>query len=337
MSSSSAADEKSSSGKVKRVLVTGANKGIGLACVERILDTQPDAYVFLGSRDQGRGEAALAGLLKRKPAFQGRVSVLQLDVCNVDSVRKAAAHVKDKFGEACLYGVLNNAGGAHCPPKEMFQLNVLGPKLVVDTFLPLIQPKGGRIANVSSGECVTLCPGISTVIHLLFSCPGYSIAAAGPTFVSKCSAKRQAQFLDPNVKWADIQGWLDSYCSVQDNDYESIDLPAHDAMHTYGMSKACLNSYTMLLAKAHPNLHVNSCTPGFIATDLVDVMAKSRGHKSGRDMGAKPPSAGTVSPLFLLFGNPPGNGRFYGSDAKRSPLHKYRDPGTAEYNPDNDE
>ena len=28
---------------------------------------------------------------------------------------------------------------------------------------------------------------------------------------------------------------------------------------------------------------------------------------------------------------PPGQGYYYGSDAKRSPMHKYRSPGSPEY------
>ena len=33
----------------------------------------------------------------------------------------------------------------------------------------------------------------------------------------------------------------------------------------------------------------------------------------------------------LLFGELEGNGRYYGSDAKRSPLDKYRSPGSPPY------
>jgi hypothetical protein len=45
----------------------------------------------------------------------------------------------------------------------------------------------------------------------------------------------------------------------------------------------------------------------------------------------KPTEAGTVAPCFLLFGQPAGSGHFYGSDARRSPLDRYRAPGTPAY------
>ena len=48
-------------------------------------------------------------------------------------------------------------------------------------------------------------------------------------------------------------------------------------------------------------------------------------------MGAKTPDEGTVSTMHLLFQDLEGNGRYYGSDAKRSPLDKYRSPGSPEY------
>lgn len=94
-----------------------------------------------------------------------------------------------------------------------------------------------------------------------------------------------------------------------------------DAYAAYGLSKACLAAYTMVLARLHPNLKSNSCSPGFIDT------AMTRGY------GARlTPEQGTVSILHLLFSDSlAGNGWFYGSDAKRSPLNVPRDPGTPEY------
>ena len=38
----------------KVILVTGGNKGIGLAIVETLLKQLPEALVLLGSRDAGR-------------------------------------------------------------------------------------------------------------------------------------------------------------------------------------------------------------------------------------------------------------------------------------------
>ena len=48
-------------------------------------------------------------------------------------------------------------------------------------------------------------------------------------------------------------------------------------------------------------------------------------------MGMKPPSEGTKATLFCLLGDPQGNGRYYGSDAVRSPMDCYRSPGAPPY------
>ena len=40
---------------------------------------------------------------------------------------------------------------------------------------------------------------------------------------------------------------------------------------------------------------------------------------------------GTISPIYLLMGNVEGSGKYYGSDTKRSPMHKARNPGEPEY------
>jgi NAD(P)-dependent dehydrogenase (short-subunit alcohol dehydrogenase family) len=34
-----------------------------------------------------------------------------------------------------------------------------------------------------------------------------------------------------------------------------------DSMGGYGLPKACLTAYTMLLEKEHPNLRINCCSP----------------------------------------------------------------------------
>ena len=101
-------------------------------------------------------------------------------------------------------------------------------------------------------------------------------------------------------------------------------------LNPYGFSKACASLYTLWLARQHPGLLINACTPGYIETDLTRPAAQGRGL-SPADLGMKPPEQGTVAILFLLFGEPRGSGNYYGSDARRSPLDRYRAPGSPEY------
>src|SRR5579864_369897 len=95
---------------MRRILVTGANKGIGLAIVQAILEEQDDTFVYLGSRDPDRGRAAAASLTKIRPEWQERIEVVVLDVSAERSVAAAAERVGRSCGGDKLYAIVNNAG-----------------------------------------------------------------------------------------------------------------------------------------------------------------------------------------------------------------------------------
>ena len=49
---------------MKRILITGANKGIGLATVAKLLDSYDETFLLLGSRDSKKGQEALNSLVR---------------------------------------------------------------------------------------------------------------------------------------------------------------------------------------------------------------------------------------------------------------------------------
>lgn len=276
---------------MKRILVTGANKGIGLATVRRILETADDTFVYLGTRSLERGQSAADELLAANPGWSERLEVLQIDVSSDDSVTAAAATV-----DAELYGIVNNAGiGRGHSDRDVVNVNTYGPRRVVEAFLPKLQ-NDGRIVNVSS--------------------------ASGPNYVADRPRDEQALLTNPDVTWAEIDSYLD----------ERLDAQSYGG-NAYGLSKACLNAYTLLLARTHPNLTVNACTPGFIETDMTRSYATDQG-KSPADLGMKKPEAGTKASLHLLLGDVGASGWYFGSDAVRSPLDRYRSPGDPPYEGD---
>lgn len=291
---------------MRRILVTGANKGIGLAIVQAILEEHDDTFVHLGSRDPERGRAAAASLIKAHPDWQARIEVVELDVSDDRSVAAAAERVRQSCGGDKLYALVNNAGigtGGGAGLADVLQVNALGVHRVCESFLPLLDPMQGRIVNVTS--------------------------AAGPSFVATCSAEKQRFFLDDQTPWSRLRAFIDE-CIALGGDQAAFAARGLGDGSAYGLSKALANTYTLLLAREHPGLRINACTPGFIETDMTRHYAESQA-KSPADLGMKPPAAGAKAPMHLLFGELEGNGRYYGSDAQRSPLDRYRSPGSPPY------
>jgi len=292
-------------GIVRRILVTGANKGIGRAIAEAILAQHADTFVFLGSRDLERGRATAEGLVRSHAEWRPRIEVVALDVADAGSVAEAGRRVAETLRGDKLYGLVNNAGiGSSAGDlAAVLEVNTLGVHRVCETFLPLLDPKQGRIVNVTS--------------------------ASGPSFVATCSPEMQRFFLDEQMTWPRLRTFIDECLAIAGDPRSFAEKGLGDGS-PYGLSKACTNTYTLILAREHPNLRVNACTPGFIETDMTRHYVESQG-KPPAELGMKPPSEGAKAPMYLLFGALEGNGRYYGSDAKRSPLDRYRAPGTPAY------
>ena len=271
----------------QHILVTGGNTGIGLALCKQ-LTYDYGCHVYLCSRSLEKGTEAVKSIVDGKPAScKGQCEVMQLDTSSDESVVSAVAAVKARLEAegAQLYAIVNNAGtglGHGVTPDVVMNTNLFGPKRVIEGFMPLLS-KSGRIVNVGSG--------------------------AGPMYVARCSSDVKKMLCNPDISWAQIAEHAKSGLGS-----------SADGMGGYGLSKALLSCYTMLLAKQHPELLVSCLSPGFIDTSMTKGMNAS-----------KPPEEGTVSIRHCLFEKLEGNGWFYGSDALRSPLHFLRNPGDPPY------
>lgn len=289
---------------MKRILITGANKGIGLATVAKLLGSYDETFLLLGSRDSKKGQQALNSLLDIQPEWKDRLDLIQIDVEQDLSVNSAAEEVVTKFGKtpSPLYAIVNNAGIGDSMQglNKVLQVNTFGPKRVCDAFLPLLNPSIGRVVNVTS--------------------------ASGPLYLAGSSNETKKLLTNPEVSWTEIEKFMSECLKLESE--RTTDWGGD--WSAYGISKACTNAYSIYLAKKNPNLTINACTPGFIETDLTRPMAESNG-KTPAEMGMKSPEEGVSASVFLLMGNPSGSGHYYGSDCVRSPLDKYRSPGDPPY------
>lgn len=141
----------------KVALVTGANKGIGLETARRL--AQEGITVLLGSRNEGRGQAAEAEL-----KGEGLdVAYIALDVANADDIASVRDHIDSTYGKLDI--LVNNAGvhleegwADNTAPtlssetlRRTFDINFFGLIELTQALLPLIRKsEAGRIVNVSS-------------------------------------------------------------------------------------------------------------------------------------------------------------------------------------------
>ena len=132
-------------------IVTGSNKGIGLAIV-RGLCRQFEGDVYLTSRDRDRGEKAVKLLQEEglSPKYH------QLDITSEDSVASLRAFMLGKYGGVDV--LVNNAGIAYKHASTASALeqasntvatNFTGLLNMLRSFIPVIHPHG-RVVNVSS-------------------------------------------------------------------------------------------------------------------------------------------------------------------------------------------
>ncbi|KKX27086.1 SDR family oxidoreductase [Rhizobium sp. LC145] len=136
-------------------LVTGANKGIGLA-IARQLGANGHS-IWLGCRDLQKGDAAARGL--RNLGID--IRAVQLDVTSDASVAGAVTTIEREAGK--LDVLVNNAGVMSSQPpslaeesideiRQMFETNVFGVLRVTQAFLPLLRKsEAARIVMMSSG------------------------------------------------------------------------------------------------------------------------------------------------------------------------------------------
>jgi NAD(P)-dependent dehydrogenase (short-subunit alcohol dehydrogenase family) len=100
-----------------------------------------------------------------------------------------------------------------------------------------------------------------------------------------------------------------------------------DDFAQYGISKAANCAVTIAYARQFPNLLITSLSPGYVETRMTSTFS---GNKIT-------PAQGCTS-LFKCLFDTVTSGCYYGSDGLRSPLTITRDPGTPEYqgedNPD---
>ncbi len=139
----------------KRVLITGANRGIGREMARQM--AARGAHVIVAARSADAANETADALRQAG----GAADALELDVTNSPSITAAARTFAERFGR--LDVLINNAGiypdeglTILTIPRPLLaqtlETNTFGPIEVVQAFLPALrQSDAGRLINVSSG------------------------------------------------------------------------------------------------------------------------------------------------------------------------------------------
>uniref|UniRef100_A0A8C5MBV8 carbonyl reductase (NADPH) n=1 Tax=Leptobrachium leishanense TaxID=445787 RepID=A0A8C5MBV8_9ANUR len=230
----------------KVAVVTGGNKGVGLAVV-RALCKQFKGDVYLTARNSKLGEEAVEALEKEglSPRFH------QLDIDDPQSIKVLRDFLKEKYGG--LDVLINNAGIAFktadttpfaIQAPVIMQTNFYGNRDVCNALLTLIKPHG-RVVNVSS--------------------------MLGHGCLGQCSPRLQQEFRRDSITEDELVELMEKFVEdAKKGDHLKEGWPDM----AYGTSKIGLTVLSKIQARIldatrkEDGILLNACCPGWIKTDL---------------------------------------------------------------------
>jgi len=80
----------------KRILVTGANRGIGFSIVQGLAERDKDLIILLGARSLSSAEEAITTL--KNKGLNARFEAVELDVTKDGSIKACLSHIEKTHG-----------------------------------------------------------------------------------------------------------------------------------------------------------------------------------------------------------------------------------------------
>lgn len=141
------------------LLITGGNQGLGYHAIQQLSATGK-YRILMGARDVKKAKAAIETLADDHyvNAHPEDVKPVTIDMSSDASIEAAVQEVEQKFGRLDILMVNAGIGHAAGTTREQFQqiydTNVFGTVVTVETFIPLLRkstlPGGKRIAFTTS-------------------------------------------------------------------------------------------------------------------------------------------------------------------------------------------
>ncbi|XP_063076051.1 C-signal-like [Engraulis encrasicolus] len=225
-------------GKTCNILVTGANRGLGLEFIKQLAEKPcPGRRIFAGCRDPSKAE----GLEKLSKKHPGVIHIIRLDVGDSASVLEAAKQVSSIVGGDGLNLLVNNAGMAYhsnmkeAVPSEMentFNVNVMGPMRMTKEFLPLLQAAAKKSSESGMSCRRAAVINISTLLGCIEKVPAtygffpvlalpYRVSKAGLNMMTVCNAE---EFKGDRILFTLLHpGWVRTDMGGPDGEIEAAE------------------------------------------------------------------------------------------------------------------
>ena len=147
------------SGARKTILITGANRGVGLAAASRL--AAQGHQLVLACRCNEKGTAAAARIASAHPAAP-KPHVIPFNLTDVDVIKGSLYHLERALGDDKLDVVVHNAAATATPGalqrpdelKHVLDSNYFGTTHGYFAYHPLLRPGTGRHVFVSSSKAL---------------------------------------------------------------------------------------------------------------------------------------------------------------------------------------
>ncbi|XP_072202784.1 C-signal-like [Excalfactoria chinensis] len=189
---------------VRSVLVTGANRGIGLGFVRHLLALpNPPEWLFATCRDpKGQRAQELQQLASKHP----NLVIVPLEVTDPASIKAAAASVGERLKGSGLNLLINNAAALKANSldtetlKDMSQVyttNTIAPLLLGQAFLPLLkkaaQGNPGSGMSCSKAAIINISSTAGSIKDMLLweseQCLSYRCSKAALNMLTRCQSR----------------------------------------------------------------------------------------------------------------------------------------------------
>ncbi|XP_070617762.1 C-signal-like [Erythrolamprus reginae] len=179
----------------RNILVTGTNRGIGLGLVKELVKRNPPpGHIFAACLNPpGPESTALQNFANQ----HNNTHVIQLDVTDVSSIRRAASEVESHLKGQGLNLIINNAARTsidffleNVDQEDMllsYKTNTVGPLLVVKEFLPLLKKAAKETTKDKVGSPKAVVVNISSIASSIGQGFDPSLAEVPPWYQYRAS------------------------------------------------------------------------------------------------------------------------------------------------------